>query len=62
MSINPYLAAAKALADTMYRGRRDVAGDRLTWDMLHDTDKAACLHLARTALDGSGLMDGQATA
>ena len=35
----------------IYRGRRDIAGDRVGWDQLTDSDKAACLALARPVVD-----------
>ena len=44
---DPYDLGARAVAATIYRGRRDIAGDRVGWDQLTDSDKAACLAIAR---------------
>jgi hypothetical protein len=48
---DPYDIGARAVAATIYRGRRDIAGDRVGWDDLPDSDKAACLALARPVVD-----------
>ena len=48
---DPYDLGARAVAATIYRGRRDIAGDRVGWDQLTDTDKAACLAIARPVVD-----------
>ena len=48
---DPYDLGARAVAATIYRGRRDIAGDRVGWDQLTDSDKAACLALARPVVD-----------
>ena len=44
---DPYDLGARAVAGVIYRGRRDIAGDRVGWDDLPDSDKASCLALAR---------------
>ena len=36
---DPYDLGARAVAATIYRGRRDIAGDRVGWDQLTDSDK-----------------------
>lgn len=48
---DPYDLGARAVAGVIYRGRRDIAGDRVGWDQLTDSDKAACLAIARPVVD-----------
>ena len=48
---DPYDLGARAVAATIYRGRRDIAGDRVGWDQLTDSDKASCLAIARPVVD-----------
>ena len=48
---DPYDLGARAVAATIYRGRRDIAGDRVGWDQLTDSDKASCMALARPVVD-----------
>ena len=48
---DPYLRGAQAVWRTIYRGRRSLTGEPLTWDDLPDTDKAACMAIARPVVD-----------
>ena len=48
---DPYDLGARAVAGVIYRGRRDIAGDRVGWDQLTDSDKAACMAIARPVVD-----------
>ena len=51
---DPYDLGARAVAATIYRGRRSLAGEPLTWDDLPDSDKAACMAIARPVVDADG--------
>ena len=48
---DPYLRGAQAVWRTIYRGRRSLTGEPLTWDDLPDSDRAACMAIARPVVD-----------
>ena len=56
---DPYDLGARAVAGVIYRGRRDIAGDRVGWDQLTDSDKAACLAIARPVVDAVETLKSQ---
>ena len=53
---DPYDLGARAVAGVIYRGRRDIAGDRVGWDQLTDSDKAA---IARPVVDAVETLKSQ---
>lgn len=51
------LAGAKAYAAATYAPARDETGNLIpVWDLLHDSDKKACMHKARVVLRGAGVI------
>ena len=56
---DPYDLGARAVAGVIYRGRRDIAGDRVGWDDLPDSDKASCMAIARPVVDAVATLKSQ---